>query len=49
MASLQETRSGGGNWLFLANAPELSLALADVVELSRCAQAIKAALPAMAL
>jgi 4-hydroxyproline epimerase len=30
----------GGNWLFLVNAPELSLALANVVELSRCAQAI---------
>jgi hypothetical protein len=44
MASLQETRSGGGNWLFLANAPRLSLALANVVEFSRCAQAIKAAL-----
>jgi len=34
----------GGNWFFLANIPELSLALANVAELSRCAQAIKTAL-----
>jgi 4-hydroxyproline epimerase len=34
----------GGNWFFLASVPGLSLALANVVELSRCAQAIKAAL-----
>jgi 4-hydroxyproline epimerase len=34
----------GGNWFFLANIPALSLALAKVGELSRCAQAIKAAL-----
>ena len=34
----------GGNWFFLANIPALSLAVANVGELSRCAQAIKAAL-----
>src|SRR5271170_7417087 len=34
----------GGNWFFLASVPGLSLALANVVELSTCAQAIKAAL-----
>lgn len=34
----------GGNWFFLAAIPALSLALANVGELSRCAQAIKAAL-----
>jgi 4-hydroxyproline epimerase len=34
----------GGNWFFLANTPALSLAIANVGELSRCAQAIKAAL-----
>jgi 4-hydroxyproline epimerase len=34
----------GGNWFFLASVPGLSLALANVVELSACAQAIKAAL-----
>ena len=34
----------GGNWFFLANVPSLSLALGNVMELSRCAQAIKAAL-----
>jgi 4-hydroxyproline epimerase len=34
----------GGNWFFLANIPGLSLALANVRELSMCAQAIKAAL-----
>ena len=34
----------GGNWFFLANIPALSLALANVGELSKCAQAIKAAL-----
>ena len=34
----------GGNWFFLAKVPGLSLALANVGELSRCAQAIKVAL-----
>jgi 4-hydroxyproline epimerase len=34
----------GGNWFFLASIPRLSLALANVVELSKCAQAIKSAL-----
>ncbi len=34
----------GGNWFFLANTPALSLALANVGELSACALAIKAAL-----
>jgi len=34
----------GGNWFFLANVPSLSLAPGNVRELSRCAQAIKAAL-----
>jgi 4-hydroxyproline epimerase len=34
----------GGNWFFLANVPGLSLALANVGELSKCAQTIKAAL-----
>jgi 4-hydroxyproline epimerase len=34
----------GGNWFFLASVPGLSLALANVVKLSTCAQAIKAAL-----
>jgi 4-hydroxyproline epimerase len=34
----------GGNWFFLASVPGLSLALQNVAELSRCAQAIKAAL-----
>jgi 4-hydroxyproline epimerase len=34
----------GGNWFLLANIPALSLALANVGELSLCAQAIKAAL-----
>jgi len=33
----------GGNWFFLANVPGLSLAFANVGELTRCAQAIKAA------
>jgi 4-hydroxyproline epimerase len=32
----------GGNWFFLAKVPGLSLALANVGELSKCAQAIKA-------
>jgi 4-hydroxyproline epimerase len=36
----------GGNWFFLANVPGLSLALANVAELSTCAQGIKAALAA---
>src|SRR6266851_905552 len=34
----------GGNWFFLASIPGLSLALANVAELSKCAQAIKTAL-----
>jgi 4-hydroxyproline epimerase len=34
----------GGNWFFLASVPGLSLALANVAELSACAQSIKAAL-----
>jgi len=34
----------GGNWFFLANIPGLSLARANVAELSRCAQAIKSVL-----
>src|SRR5260370_36494359 len=34
----------GGNWFFLASIPGLSLALANVGELSRCAPAIKASL-----
>ena len=34
----------GGNWFFLTNIPGLSLALANVRELSQCAQAIKTAL-----
>jgi 4-hydroxyproline epimerase len=34
----------GGNWFFLANIPGVSLALANVEELARCAQAIKTAL-----
>jgi 4-hydroxyproline epimerase len=34
----------GGNWFFLASVPGISLALANVGELSRCAQAIKSAL-----
>jgi 4-hydroxyproline epimerase len=34
----------GGNWFFIAGIPGLSLALANVAELSQCAQAIKAAL-----
>ena len=36
----------GGNWFFLTKVPEVSLALANVMELSRCASAIKAALAA---
>jgi 4-hydroxyproline epimerase len=36
----------GGNWFFLASVPGLSLALSNVAELSRCAQAVKAALAA---
>jgi 4-hydroxyproline epimerase len=34
----------GGNWFFLASIPGLSLALANVAELSKCAQAIKTGL-----
>ncbi len=34
----------GGNWFFLANVPGLSLSLANVAELTRCAQAIKGTL-----
>jgi 4-hydroxyproline epimerase len=34
----------GGNWFFLASVPGLSLALANVGELTRCARALKAAL-----
>ena len=34
----------GGNWFFLASVPGISLALANVGELSKCAQAIKSAL-----
>jgi 4-hydroxyproline epimerase len=34
----------GGNWFFLANVPDLSLALTNVTELTKCAQMIKAAL-----
>src|SRR5438874_8610350 len=34
----------GGNWFFLTKIPALSLALSNIGELSRCAQAIKAAL-----
>ncbi len=34
----------GGNWFFLTSVPGLSLALANVGELTECAQAIKAAL-----
>ncbi len=34
----------GGNWFFLASIPGLSLALANVAELSGCAHAIKTAL-----
>ena len=33
----------GGNWFFLTSIPGLSLALGNVVELTRCAQAIKSA------
>ena len=36
----------GGNWFFLTHVPGLSLALTNVEELSRCSQAIKAALVA---
>jgi 4-hydroxyproline epimerase len=36
----------GGNWFFLASVPSLSLALANVAELTKCAQAIKGALAA---
>jgi 4-hydroxyproline epimerase len=36
----------GGNWFFLTKVPGVSLALANVAELSRCALAIKAALAA---
>jgi 4-hydroxyproline epimerase len=34
----------GGNWFFLANVPDLSLALTNVTELTKCAQMIKATL-----
>ncbi len=34
----------GGNWFFLTSIPGLSLALANVAELTRCAQTIKSAL-----
>jgi 4-hydroxyproline epimerase len=34
----------GGNWFFLASIPGLSLALANVAELSKCAHAIKTTL-----
>ena len=34
----------GGNWFFLAQVPGISLAIANVAELSECARAIKAAL-----
>jgi 4-hydroxyproline epimerase len=34
----------GGNWFFLAEVPGISLALRNVAELTRCAQAIKTAL-----
>src|SRR5260370_27269670 len=34
----------GGNWFFLASIPGLSLALTNVAELSKCAQAIKTGL-----